>query len=309
MTMLRLAVPDLVSNSYFPAIAAVELGCLRDEGLDVELELLFPVTSAAEALRDGRIDYLAGTAHAPLYADPAWGEQRLLAALAKNTYWFLVVRPELDVTRETLETLRDVRIGAAPGPDLGLRRLLDAAGLDLAAAGVTIAPVPGATAGDVSFGVTAAKAMADGKIDAFWANGMGTEVAVRRGIGKVVLDARRDGGATALYTFPALMTTAATARDEPEQTAKVTRGVLRAQRELRKDPSLATKIGTKLFPAMEAGLIAELIERDLPFYDPAISQEMVDGLVGFARAAGLTDRELSYSDVVADGMAELWRES
>ena len=33
---MRLAVPDLVSNSYFPAVAAVELGTFRDQGLGVE---------------------------------------------------------------------------------------------------------------------------------------------------------------------------------------------------------------------------------------------------------------------------------
>ncbi|WP_326834372.1 ABC transporter substrate-binding protein [Amycolatopsis rhabdoformis] len=305
---MRLAVPDLVSNSYFPAIAAVELGYLRDEGLDVELELLFPVTDAAIALREGRIDYLAGAAHAPLYADSTWGEQKLLAALAQNMYWFLVVRPDLDLTRETLAKLSNVRIGAAPGPDLGLHRLLEAEGVDLKGAGVTIAPVAG-VAGDVSFGVTAAKALEEGRIDGFWANGMGTEVAVQRGVGKVVLDARRDGSAHSLYTFPALMTTDRTASERPEEAAAVTRGVLRAQRELRRDPSLATQVGTALFPEMEAGLIAGLIERDGPYYEPAISAEAVAGLAGFARATGLTDRELSYDDIVAAGARELWQAS
>jgi NitT/TauT family transport system substrate-binding protein len=37
---MRLAVPDLVSNSYFPAIAAVELSFFKAEGLDVQLDLL-----------------------------------------------------------------------------------------------------------------------------------------------------------------------------------------------------------------------------------------------------------------------------
>ena len=304
---MRLAVPDLVSNSYFPAIAAVELGYLRDEGLDVELELLFPVTDAAVALRDGRIDFLAGAAHAPLYADPDWGDQRLLAALARNMYWYLVVRPDLDVTKETLAKLRDVRIGAAPGPDLGLRRLLEHEGADLTGANITIAPVPGTDAEDVSFGVTAARALAEGRIDAFWANGMGTEVAVRRGVGRVVVDARRDEGPGALFTFPALMTTGRTARERPEETAAVVRGVLRAQRELRRDPSLATRVGTALFPELEAGLIAGLIERDLPFYQPAITTGAVTGLLDFARASGLTTRELSYDDVVATGVRDLWQ--
>ena len=42
---MRIAVPDLISNSYFPAVAAVELGCLRDEGIDATVELLFPVST------------------------------------------------------------------------------------------------------------------------------------------------------------------------------------------------------------------------------------------------------------------------
>ena len=50
---MRIGVPDLVSNSYFPAIAAVDLGALRAEGLDAEVELVFPVTRAMELLRDG----------------------------------------------------------------------------------------------------------------------------------------------------------------------------------------------------------------------------------------------------------------
>ncbi len=41
---LRVAIPDMVSPSYFPAIAAVELGFFKKEGLDATIELLFPVT-------------------------------------------------------------------------------------------------------------------------------------------------------------------------------------------------------------------------------------------------------------------------
>lgn len=302
---MRLAVPDLVSNSYFPAIAAVELGYLRDEGLAVDLELLFPVTDAAVALAGGDIEFLAGTAHAPLYADPNWGDQRLLASLAHNMYWFLVVRRDLEVSRENLATLRDVRIGAAPGPDLGLRRLLVAEGVDLDSAGVTIAPVPG-TAGDISFGVTAARALRDGGIDAFWANGMGAEVAVRNGVGRIVLDARRDGTPASLYTFPALMTSGKVLRERPEAAAAAVRGIMRAQCELSRDVSLAAKVGQALFPETEAGLIAGLIERDLPFYRPDISAEAAAGLASFARESGLTERELGYDDIVAAGVADLW---
>jgi ABC-type nitrate/sulfonate/bicarbonate transport system substrate-binding protein len=303
---MRLAIPDLVSNSYFPAIAAVELGYMREEGLDVELDLLFPVTDAATALRDGAIDFLAGAAHAPVYADPDWQDIQLLAALARNMYWFLVVRPDLEVERTTLAQLTNVRIGAAPGPDLGLRRLLEAEGIDLAAAGISIEPVRGADAGNVSFGVTAAQSLADGHIDAFWANGMGTEVAVRRGVGRVVIDARRDGSAASLYTFPALMATKRTIRDKPDATAGAVRALTRAQSALRAEPELATKIGRDLFPQMEAELIAELIARDVDFYDPAISPEAVSGLVEFTRATGLTTSDAGYEQVVSPVATKLW---
>jgi NitT/TauT family transport system substrate-binding protein len=305
---MRLAVPDLVSNSYFPAVAAAELGYLRDEGVDAELELMFPVTDAAAALRDGRIDFLAGAAHAPFHVDPEWKETRLLAALARNMYWFLVVRADLDpqLTKDTLGRLRDVRIGAAPGPDLGLRRLLAEAGIDPAAAGITIAPVPGTDAADVSFGVTAAQALADGRIDAFWANGMGAEVAVRRGTGRVVLDARRDGGAPALFTFPALMTSRRIAEEDPEAAAAVTRAVIRAQRELRAAPELASRVGRALFPEMEAGLIAGLVERDLDFYEPALTPEMLAGLARFAETAGLTDTAPPPDVLVPADIRQLW---
>ena len=37
---MRIAVPDLISNSYFPAVAAVELGFFKAEGLEAELEML-----------------------------------------------------------------------------------------------------------------------------------------------------------------------------------------------------------------------------------------------------------------------------
>ena len=51
----------------------------------------------------------------------------------------------------------------------------------------SIAPVPGSLGAGVNFGVTAARALEERKIDGFWANGMGAEVAVRRGVGAVVI--------------------------------------------------------------------------------------------------------------------------
>ena len=59
--MLRIAVPDLVSNSYFPAIAAVELGFFKSQGYDASIDLLFPVPKTFEALRDGQLDFVVGS--------------------------------------------------------------------------------------------------------------------------------------------------------------------------------------------------------------------------------------------------------
>lgn len=50
---MKIALPDLISNSYFPAAAAIELVFFKAEGLDVALELIFPVDKAYAALRDG----------------------------------------------------------------------------------------------------------------------------------------------------------------------------------------------------------------------------------------------------------------
>lgn len=298
------AVPDLVSPSYFPAIAAVDLGLVREEGVDARLDLLYPVTDAAHALREGRIDFLAGAAHAPMHAFPGWRGARLVTALSRHTYWFLVVRADLGLTRGDLAALRNVRIGAAPGPDLGLRVMFEDAGIDVEAQGITIGPVP-ATGSSVSFGVTAAEALAAGTIDGFWANGMGAEVAVRNGTGTVLVDARRGDGPDALtgYTFPALATTEATLTDRPEVVRAVSRAVVRAQRLLREDPERAREVGQRLFPALEASMIAELVGRDTPFYEPAIDEPTVASLVAFGRRTGLLDGvgDLAYEDVVAPG--------
>jgi ABC-type nitrate/sulfonate/bicarbonate transport system substrate-binding protein len=61
---MKLAVPDMISNSYFPAIAAVELGFFAREGIEVALELLSPADKAYGALADGKVDFVASEAHA-----------------------------------------------------------------------------------------------------------------------------------------------------------------------------------------------------------------------------------------------------
>ena len=290
---MRVAVPDLISPSYFPLVAAVELGFLK-----AELALLYPVTKTYEELREGRLDFVGGASHAALYAFKDWQGGRLLCALAQHMYWFLVLRKDLSARKGDLGAVRGLRIGAAPGPVDGLRQLLKRAGID-PASDVRIGPVPGVVEKTANFGLMAAKALEDGKLDGFWANGMGAEVAVRKGVGMVLLDVRREGAEEAKgYTFPALVATERTCTERPEVARSAIRAVMAAQKALRENPGRATEVGRKHFPPNEASLIAELIRRDAPFYDPSISPEAVQSMNRFARDIGLLSRDVPYEDVV-----------
>jgi NitT/TauT family transport system substrate-binding protein len=74
---------------------------------------------------------------------------------------------------------------------------------------------------------------------------------------------------------------------------------------LKDDLSLATEVGRKLFPPVEAELIAELIRRDLLFYDARISPGFVAGMNAFARDLGLLKGDVPYEQVVATQFAAL----
>jgi len=307
---MRVAVPDLISNSYFPAVAAVQLGLARNFDLDVSLDLIFPVSKAYEALRDGTVQFVAGSAHSAVAAFPEWDGCKLIAAQGQGMYWFLVMRAELVKRRGDLSILKGVRIGAAPWVDMGLRRLLSEAGIDVERDNVSIAPVPGAVGTTINFGLTAAKALEDGKIDGFWANGMGAEVAVRSGAGKILLDIRRGDGPPKSfnYTMASIATSDKLIAEDPNAAASMVRAVAAAQNALKADPTLATKVGEALFSPSEATLIAELVRRDLPFYDISISRNFVSSMTQFSRDIGILKGNPAYEKVVATQFSPIWAE-
>src|SRR5215470_1033536 len=129
--VMKIAVPDLISNSYFPAVAAVELGILKDDGVAAEVELIFPVDRAYAALRSGAVDFVAGSAHSALSAFPEWKGVKLLCAQAQGMYWFLVMHKDIGAGRGELGAVVGRRIGAAPWVEMGLRGLLASVGIDL----------------------------------------------------------------------------------------------------------------------------------------------------------------------------------
>jgi ABC-type nitrate/sulfonate/bicarbonate transport system substrate-binding protein len=206
--------------------------------------------------------------------------------------------------------VKGLRIGAAPGVNLSLQRLLLEAGIDPEKNNVQIVPIPGAAGPNVSFGLSAAKALEEGKLDGFWANGMGCEVALRRGVGSVVLDVRRGDGPPAArhYTFSALVATEDRIAKEPGSARAAIRAVMKAHKALKEDVSRATQVGRKRFPPSEAELIAELIRRDLPYYDPTISAESVTQMNRFAQDIGLLSAPVPYDRVVATQFTHLWKE-
>ena len=306
---MKLAIPDKISPSYFIAEAAVELGFFKAEGLDVSLELVYPVDKAYEAMRDGTIDFVGGAAHAVLSAFPDFKGAKLIAAQSQGMYWFLVMRADLGAKRGDLSVVKGRTIGAAPWVNTGLRGLLSAAGIDLDRDKVTIAPVPGLLGSVPNFGVMAARAVQDGKLDGFWANGMGAEVAVREGFGTVIADVRRGDGPKACfnYTEPTIATTDALIARSPDTVAAAVRAIVKTQAALKQDVSRAGEVGRKLFPAAEADLIVELIRRDLPFYDATISREFIAGMTAFLRSQNILKNDVAYEQIVATQFAPLWK--
>jgi ABC-type nitrate/sulfonate/bicarbonate transport system substrate-binding protein len=305
---MKLAIPDKISPSYFIAEAAVELGFFKAEGLDVSLELVYPVDKAYAAMRDGEIDFVGGAAHAVLSAFPDFKGAKLIAAQSQGMYWFLVMRSDLGAKRGDLSVVKGRTIGAAPWVNTGLRGLLSAGGIDLERDKVTIAPVPGILGTVPNFGVMAARAVQEGKLDGFWANGMGAEVAVRRGIGTVVLDVRRGDGPKPSFNYTAatIAATDALIARAPDTVAAAVRAIVKTQAALKADVTRAATVGNALFPPSEAALIVDLIRRDLPYYDAMLSREFVDGMSNFARRQGILDGEVAYEQIAATQFAMLW---
>ena len=139
---------------------------------------------------------------------------------------------------------------------------------------------------------------------------MGAEVAVRRGVGTVVLDVRRGDGPKPCfnYTMASIATTDALIERSPDAAAAAVRAIVNTQAALQENVARATEIGRKLFPPAEAELIAELIRRDLPYYDATISRDFVAGMNRFSRDAGILSSDVAYEDIVATQFSRFWKQ-
>jgi NitT/TauT family transport system substrate-binding protein len=89
----------------FPGDCRHRTRIFKNKGLDIELELIFPTENCYAALRDGRIDFIGGSAHPGLGAFPQWQGIKLLCAQAQGIYWFLVMHREFGAGRGELGIL------------------------------------------------------------------------------------------------------------------------------------------------------------------------------------------------------------
>ncbi|MCE3241296.1 MAG: nitrate transporter substrate-binding protein [Deltaproteobacteria bacterium] len=305
---MRIAAVDLISNTCFPALAADELGFFKAEGLDARIELVASL-GATKALHDGSADaMIAGSVHDVLTEFPQWKGVKIVVALSKGTPWLLVVRADLNAKRGDLTAIKGLRLTAAEGPDLALRQMLIGAKID-PDRDLQIIELPGAKGRDVSFGVFAARALGAGQIDGFWANAMGAETAVSRGVGKVLVDVRRgdDPGEVRRFTFAGMVTSDIFTESNPAAVAAAVRAIVKTQKALKADPTLAAEVGRRKFPQEAADLISTVVKRDLVFYDPVILQEEVEAMNRFAQAVGHLSGAVPYDEVVATRFRDSWQ--
>jgi NitT/TauT family transport system substrate-binding protein len=73
---------------------------------------------------------------------------------------------------------------------------------------------------------------------------------------------------------------------------------------LQEDVARATQVGRKLFPPSEA----ELIRRDLPYYDATISKDFVAVMNQFSRDAGILAGDVAYDGIAATQFSQFWKQ-
>ena len=157
--------------------------------------------------------------------------------------------------------------------------------------------------------MTAAKALEERKIDGFWANGMGTEVAVRRGVGTVVLDVRRGDGPKPCfnYTMASIATTDRLIEQSPETAAAAVRAMVKTHAALqgecrardRDRPQAVSAVRGRADRRAHPPRSALLRRLDL--------KDFVAGMNQFSRDVGILTGDVPYESIVATQFSQLWK--
>ena len=198
---MKLAVPDMISNSYFPRGRGGRARILRAGRARrrARVDLSGRQGLRGTARRCGRFRRRIGAFGAGGLPEMA-GRQAPLRASAGHVLVPGDARGfRCPARRHRCRQGR--RIGAAPWVEMGLR------GCSSRPASIRHArasPSRRCRARSAPASISASpprKALEERKIDGFWANGMGAEVAVRRGVGTIVLDIRRGDGPKACFNY------------------------------------------------------------------------------------------------------------
>jgi NitT/TauT family transport system substrate-binding protein len=303
---MRVTVSDVVSPSYFPLTAAVELGFFKAEGLDAEL--IFPPVDPGRVLVDGDVDFYGASPYIAFECLSEWRGGKILCALSQYTYWFLAIRADLGAVRGDMSALKGLRISASGQPGVLLRKLLVDGGLDFERDKVQVVAAPRPPEGLDNLARVGIQALTEGSADGFWGNAMRAELAIRRGMATMLLDVRRGDGPDVArgYTFPALVASEKLVAERPDAAAAAVRAIVKAQQALRADPSLAADAARRIFPPEETGLIGALVARDAPFFDPTVSPNAIDGACRFAQSIGQLTAPVPYEQIVATQFQHLW---
>jgi len=138
---------------------------------------------------------------------------------------------------------------------------------------------------------------------------MGAETAVSRRAGKILIDVRRgdDPDEVRYFTFAGMALTDRFIERQGDAVSAAVRAIVKAQKALRANPSLAREAGMRKFPPESAALIANVVARDIEFYDPRISEEAVVKMNRFAQSVGHLSRLVPYDRVVAVRYRDLWQ--
>ncbi len=286
---------------FLPLYAADQLGYFKAEGLTVQFVDFEGGAEVTTAMVGGSIDAGGTMVERPLIlTEKGFGAKNLLAMENKNP---LHVVLRANHPAKEVKDLKGSKLGmtrAGSGTDLSLRALLKDAGLEPDRDVAIIA------VGGVSSANAALKA---GQVDGFMGGEPATGIAVHQlKLARYFLDPRMGQGPKFLQymTFPTLQTSDRFIQANPQATEKLVRAVVKTLKRMREDPESAVRVGQKIFPNLDVGLIRSIITIEKNTYYPQITEEAVHLCNQAQKQVGAVKGDIAYDKVVATQFKHLW---
>jgi len=201
----------------------------------------------------------------------------LLCAQAQGMYWFLIMRAASQRRARRHRRREGTAQSARRRGEMGLRRLLIEAGIDLVRDEVTIQPVRARSEKGELRSDGRASGKPNGKIDGFWANGMGgrshSAAAPAHWCSKSARRRPQKPGGFQLTPWPRSPRRCAHRAHARCCGCAVRAIVANSARSLRRQPRDEGR--QRALPGSRSGVIADIVRRDLPINDAAIRPDFV----------------------------------